>query len=385
MWLPYRVTQLLPTRSRLRKAWYQSPLFHGQCELKRRFATATSAKVSSSHEIGSPTVTLVRVIGNDLYPRHRQGQALNNLQTILRDEDTPPGWSKLFVLNRLIDPEETQRAVAAILQAGHHVEVIPFDLATYQALRYQPQIFGGLDYFSSATFAGEDAFVQDRMRIWACGEKIRYLMNINGARNVALTCGLTSTDWTFVLDGSCIVPDAAFAALRHDLSRHPGARYLIIPMRRLSLGVDLSEADCSPSFREEPQIGFRFDAVEQFDPVYPYGVRDKTSLLHRLGVPGPWCTWAPLPWHLESSHRSVDRYCFEYASASVLRLTSGVDNGELEHSSAQMKRYRSRITAIFSTLMEMDRRCSASDASILPAIAGFSLEADVLTAGADQR
>jgi hypothetical protein len=154
-------------------------------------------------------------------------------------------------------------------------------------------------------------------------------------------------------------------------------------MRRLSLGIDFGEADCSPSFKEEPQIGFRFDAIEQFDPVYPYGVRDKTSLLHRLGVPGPWCAWAPLPWYLGPRHRSSDRYRFTYASASVLRLTSGVDNGGLEKPSAQIKRYRSRITAIFSTLMAMDRQCSASDSSVLPAIAGFSLEADLSTTGAD--
>jgi hypothetical protein len=383
MWLPYRLTQLLPTRARLRKGWYRSVLFHGQCELKRRFAIAMADNGSSSHQTGSPTVTLVRVIGNDLYPRHRHGQALKNLKTILQDEATPPGWTKLFILNRLIDPQATQQAVAAIREAGHHVEVIPFDPATYQTLRYQPQLFGGLDYFSSAQFEGEDVFVQDRIRIWACGEKIRYLMNINGARNVALASGLTSTDWTFVLDGSCIVPDAAFAAFDRDLSRDSSARYLIIPMRRLSLGMDLGEADCSPSFKEEPQIGFRFDAIEQFDPVYPYGVRDKTSLLHRLGVPGPWCAWAPLPWYPGPRHRSSDRYRFTYASASVLRLTSGVDNGGLEKPSAQIKRYRSRITAIFSTLMAMDRQCSAPDSSVLPAIAGFSLEADLSTTGAD--
>jgi hypothetical protein len=53
-----------------------------------------------------------------------------------------------------------------------------------------------------------------------------------------LSSGLMSTDWTFVLDGSCIVPDAAFAAFDRDLSRDSNARYLIIPMRRLSLGMD---------------------------------------------------------------------------------------------------------------------------------------------------
>jgi hypothetical protein len=33
--------------------------------------------------------------------------------------------------------------------------------------------------------------------------------------------------------------------------------------------------------------------------------------------------------------------------------------------------------------MAMDRQCSAPDSSVLPAIAGFSLEADLSTTGAD--
>lgn len=366
--LPSRLIPFLPTPSRLRKLWYRSAFFYGQREVKRRLAVALAAQGPSTKHVSSPTVTLVRVIGNDLYPRHRQGQALRNLQTILNQESMPDGWTKLFVLNRLIDPQVECDAVEAIRASGHHVEVIPFDAETYASLRYQPELFGGAEYFSSSEFALEDCFVQDRKRIWACGEKIRYLMNINGARNVALACGRTSSDWTLVLDGSCIVPDRVFACLASDLALSPSVPYLIIPMRRLGLGVNPDRADSSPSFKEEPQIGFRCDATEQFDPAYPYGVRDKTSLLNRLGVPGPWCAWAPLPWYPEPPDRSFDRYRYKYASASVLRLTSGVENGKLELPSAQMQRYRSRITAIFSTLMVMDRQCSAPDAAVLSLI-----------------
>jgi hypothetical protein len=54
-----------------------------------------------------------------------------------------------------------------------------------------------------------------------------------------------------------------------------------------------------------------------------------------------------------------------------------VANGSLELPSAQMKRYRSRVTAIFSTLQAMDQRCSAPDAADLVAIAGFSVDPSV--------
>lgn len=372
VWLPYRLTKILPTRPRLRKAWYASFLFRGQRELKRRWVVRSRSTAGLSFLDRRPTVTLCRIIGNDLFPRHRRGQALDNLRTILREESNPFEWNKLFVLNRIVDPSVLQEAVALILAAGHAVEVIPFDPEIYRSLRYRPGLFGGTAYFASQRFLAKDSFCQDRERIWACGEKIRYLMNINGARNVALTIGRTNADWTVVLDGSCIVPQRVFESLQQQISGAPEVPYLIIPMRRLPAGTDLASADITPTTREEPQIAFRADAVEQFDEAYPYGVRDKTSLLNRLGVPGPWCVWAPLAWHPEDAARSPDRHRYKVAPVSVLRLTSGIANGALELPSAQMKRYHSRITAIFATLQAIDDQCSAPDADVLGTIAGLS-------------
>jgi hypothetical protein len=372
VWLPYRLTKLLPTRSRLRKAWFASFVFRGQRELRRRWIVASQRSVDSTFLGRLPTVTLCRIIGNDLFPRHQRGQALANLRTILETESNPFGWSKLFVLNRIVDPSVVEQAVELILEAGHSVEVIPFEAETYQSLRYRPDAFGGKAYFSSQQFLAKDPFCQDRERIWACGEKIRYLMNINGARNRALALGRMSSDWTMVLDGSCIVPDRVFQSLHQEITSTPYVPYLIIPMRRLPVGVDLAAADVTPIAKEEPQIAFRSDALEQFDEAYPYGVRDKTSLLNRLGVPGPWCAWAPLAWHPEDAIRSPDRHRYKFAPVSVLRLTSGIANGSLELPSAQMKRYRSRITAIFGTLQVIDHQCSAPDSAVLARIAGLS-------------
>lgn len=367
IWLPYRLTQLLPTQSRLRKAWYSSFAFRSQRELKRRLTVALQPKAKYEHP---RSVTISRIIGNDLFPRHQSGQALANLRTILESEANPYGWRKLFVINRFLDSRLEDEAVRAVREAGYDYEVISFDPHAYQALCYRPHLFGGLDYFSSSQFLAKDPFSQDRERIWACGEKIRYLMNINGARNQAIASGRLSSDWTFVLDGSCFISDHAFVALKDDLERVPSAPYLVVPMRRQADQQDLENSQATSVYQEEPQIAFRSDAIEQFDEAYPYGVRDKTSLLNRLGVPGPWCAWAPLSWHPELASRSTDRYLFQYASASVLRLTSGIANGSLELPRAQMKRYRSRITAIFSTLQAVDRQLGAADADDLHAIAG---------------
>lgn len=370
MWLPYRLTQLIPTKPRLRKAWYGSFVFRSQRELKRRWIVAARPESQLPFRGQTLSVTVSRIIGNDLFPRHRCGQAVENLRTMLQAESNPYGWEKLFVLNRFVDPRLEKEAISLIVEAGHAYEILSFQPEAYQALRYRPEAFGGLDYFGSSQFLSKDPFTQDRERIWACGEKIRYLMNINGARNHALAVGRSRSDWTLVLDGSCFLADRTFDALQLDLQEKPSLPYLIIPMRR-QVGTDNPvEADVTPTYKEEPQLAFRSDALESFDEAYPYGVRDKTSLLSRLGVPGPWCAWAPLEWYQDTSGRSADRHLYKYASASVLRLTSGIANGSLEMPAAQMKRYRSRITAIFATLRAMDQHCGASDAGDLASISG---------------
>jgi hypothetical protein len=370
MWLPYRLTQLLPTRARVRKVWYSSPLFRFEREFKRRWTIARGDHSQQVEQHAYPAVTICRIIGNDLFPRQQTGQAVANLKTILQRESNPHEWSKLFILNRFIDLDLQYEAVELIREAGHSCEVIGFEPDVYRSLRYRPEIFGGLDYFESSEFQTKDPFCQDRERIWACGEKIRYLMNINGARNHALALGRICSDWTLVLDGSCFLTHTVFEALQSDLSASPNVPYLIVPMRRQAEECDLEYLDVSPTHREEPQIGFRSDATEQFDEAYPYGVRDKTSLLNRLGVPGPWCAWEPLDWHPEALTRSTDRHLYKFGSACVVRLTSGVANGSLEQVGAQMKRYRSRITAIFATLQAVDQQCEAVDASLLAGITG---------------
>ena len=103
MWLPYRLTQLLPTRARLRKAWYGSFVFRSERELKRRLTIAQANRERQAEEqVATPSVTVCRIIGNDLFPRQQSGQAVANLKTILSQESNPYGWQKLFILNRLL-------------------------------------------------------------------------------------------------------------------------------------------------------------------------------------------------------------------------------------------------------------------------------------------
>jgi hypothetical protein len=362
----------------LRRQWYASGLLrqkrqwqqHRRC---RRMLEPVRLCISEQ-----PTLTLARVIGNDLYPRHAKGQALANLKYILEHEPDFPGWGKIFVLNRWLDLPARDEAEHRIREAGHQVKVIDFDPAEYRALQSQAEYFGGFEYFETALFKALDEYLQNRARLWACAPRVRYLMNVNGARNEALSWGRKNSDWVLVLDGSCFVSEAAFQKLCVDLTTPPFTPYLVVPMQRLKEPpTDCFPGDPDPRKQEEPQLGFRFDSKESFDCLLPYGMRDKTALLDRLGVPGPWNQWASAPWLPKTSKDSPERHCYKLASACVWRLPSGLQCSSRDHNTVQQKRYYSRLQAIFRTLAIVDEAYDVVDRHKIRAMMGVDLD-DIL-------
>lgn len=309
----------------------------------------------------SGRVTLARIIGNDLWPRHAQGQALRNLAVILRDEPDLPGCRKLFVLNRIVEPAMQAEAEAMVRARGHEVLVLPFVPADYAALACDTRDFGGDGHFNSPAFAAQSANARARERLWACATKVRYVMNVNGARNAALDAAQARGDWGAVLDGSCFVSAAAWYRLRADIAGPPALRYLIIPMQRLTANDAAGTALAQPNRIEEPQIAFHPRAAGRFDPLYPYGMRDKAALLDAIGVPGAWSDWGRMPWLPRHPARLPDRHRYAHASASVFRLTSGVAGGQLETAGAQQQRYQSRNAGILRTLAMLDDRLATPD------------------------
>jgi hypothetical protein len=352
---------LVRPRLELRRSWYQSSLFRAKRSLQRELCSRRLAGPVQRSAPGRPTVTLARIIGNDLYPRHAEGQALINLETVLAHEPDFPGWQKVFVFNRWLDAEAVDKAVRRVEASGHRAVVLPFEADLYRRIACEPAFFGGHHYFQSPQFEAKSVNQKNRERLWACAPKVQYLMNINGARNVALELGRAQTDWTFVLDGSCFMNHEAQRRISQDLVRAPYVPYLVLSMRRLAANCDLEAADVEPNPDEEPQLAFRFDTLEAFDALFPYGMRDKTALLDRLGIPGFWNLWGDMPWLPAPSSRARERHCYKYSSAAVLRLTSGVAAGSLEAPAAQAQRYRSRADAIFRTLAAIDDRCDSPD------------------------
>ena len=86
------------------------------------------------HRFGSPLPksdlgyeqAVVRILGNDHYPRHGRGQTLDNLKFILTNEPFFPGCKKVFLLNRIVDRDMEAELVEALESHGMDYVRIPF-------------------------------------------------------------------------------------------------------------------------------------------------------------------------------------------------------------------------------------------------------------------
>src|SRR5690606_385537 len=88
------------------------------------------------------TFVLYRIIGNDLPPRHRVGQSIDNLRFILDHEPELPGCEKRFVVNRIVDPAAEKEIIGLLEERGMPYLHIPFVPDEYRKV---PWHFTGFD------------------------------------------------------------------------------------------------------------------------------------------------------------------------------------------------------------------------------------------------
>ena len=321
-----------------------------------------------------PSIALIRILGNDLLPRHAHDQTLQNLRFILDNEPDFENCRKLFVVNRLFAPEREREIVTILEAAGARYLRLPFLGDEYAATRWTMSGFDTQGFFSrSDRFDRLSQHLQTHARIWACSNQVRYAMNVNGARNLALQWGATVADWTVPLDSNCIFDRAAYNALSESCARRPDLPCRIVPMLRLSDNADFFRDDL-PAGEEEPQLALHRFAGETFDLAFPYGLDDKSHLLKRLEVEGPWQRWKRPPW-MPVPGPSLNRHLFSWTGTAVKRLSSGPQG--LEKPSAQPQRYRARNLAILNTIRLLNDMFGTSDPELSQLILGHLRDLDL--------
>lgn len=324
------------------------PPQHDFVRIKRKYLNSPIASEAD-------TFVLYRIIGNDLYPRHRKGQSRDNLKFILENEPAFAACEKRFVVNRIIDRDEEASILKLLDQSGYSYIHIPFILDEYLNLSWD--IKGVPEKFApySTTYSKLSPPDRGRLTMRLFRHKNNYAMNNNGARNAALNEGRSLAKWVLPWDGNCFITVNAWSEIVSTIKNFPETPYFITPMARVTNNLKLLDSTYKPQANEEPQIIFRKDAGLCFNEDFFYGCRPKVELLWRLNVPGNWDQWKIEPWDIGGTKYAEEAGLFRYAGW-VARLDSGQQHLEVDPNHGKTNRGRARNQAIASVLDYLDSK-----------------------------
>lgn len=229
---------------------------------------------------------IYRIIGNDLINRHKEGQSRVNLRFILENEPTLTGCEKRWIVNRIINPEIEQEILTILDRHDQQYTRIPFQENEYQQLGWDFAALPHISYLNSREFLNLDPDLQQRLLVALYRNKNNYVMNNNGARNLALEEGKSLAKWVLPWDGNCFLTAQAWDEISKSIADKSYLKYHIVPMQRITDNSILLSPDLKPTPLEEPQIIFRRDAEEHFKETFCHGRRPKVELLWRPGAPG---------------------------------------------------------------------------------------------------
>ncbi len=301
------------------------------------------------------TFVLYRIIGNDLYPRHRKGQSRDNLKFILENEPTLRYCEKRFVINRIVDRNEEEAILRLLDKSGCVYTHIPFRLQEYKNIEWD--IEGVPEKFAAYTkhFSKLSPSEQGRVLMRLYRHKNNYVMNNNGARNLALTEGSSIAKWVLPWDGNCFITETGWQEIVQGVKSSPEMPCFIVPMARITDNNLLLDPEFRPDAAEEPQVIFRKDCGLTFNEDYFYGRRPKVELLWRLGVPGDWDQWKIEPWDLSCPKYSSKAELYAL-SGWVARLNSGQGHLETDPVNGKVDRGLARNEAVKNVLDDLDNR-----------------------------
>lgn len=300
------------------------------------------------------TFALYRIIGNDLFPRHAKGQSFGSVSFILKHEPVLQNCDKYWVLNRIRDTQEKARIMDLLSSAKQKFIDIPFDLTEYQSIGWDFDALPNPGFFASKAFSELDPEQMMRAHVAAYRHKNIYLMNNNGARNLALNEGAGQAKWVLPWDGNCYVTQQGWSDIRQAVAASPRRRYFITPMQRLTDNTALLGDTFMPEPLEEPQVIFRRDAPERFNTAFPYGRRPKVELFWRLGAHGLWDRWRDDAWDQPRRALAPDAG-YVGTAGYVARLSSGMDGLEKQNDKASSQlRSVVRNEAIVATIEDAD-------------------------------
>ena len=182
--------------------------------------------------------TVWRIIGNEMPPRDLPGSRIHTLKHILDREARLIGTERLWFLNRILDDDYRRQVVGLLDDYLQPYFSVPFD----RTLEPTVDNMGGPG------------------------------INLNAARNLAISLGHAVSPWCVVLDGDCFFEtEKDWEAVLTEM-RSGAFKYLSIPSQRMG-GSALGES----------MLAFHYTSDLRFNEALRFGDREKLDLLFRLG------------------------------------------------------------------------------------------------------
>ncbi|KAK9768838.1 hypothetical protein K7432_000173 [Basidiobolus ranarum] len=313
-----------------------------------------------SKELTHEGLAFYRILGNDLPPRHKPGQTLNNVRFILENEVQFPNTEKWWIINRIVDPEQEVAILKLLLSHNQKYIRIPFEEKEYAKRDFRYEDFPTQDFFRSDEFSGLGNMGKLRSIDYTYHDKNLYVMNNNGGRNFALNHGKKSkAKWILPFDGNCFFTETSFNKITQQLETYgDDYKYFIVPMTRVLNNTELLDfPEVEPVASQEPQIIFRYDATETFNMQMRYGRRPKLELLWRLGAQKSpdTVTQEVVPWEVRMRPDSLEKGKYKTAGW-VFRLFSGQASQETNTKEATRMRSYNRLLAIQQFIDAIDEK-----------------------------
>lgn len=193
------------------------------------------------------TFSIIRILGNDLPPRHNKKQTLINLQFIFENEEPFLNCQKTYILNRIIDPEREQEIIDLLKMHNAHFIRIPFELGEYD--------------------------VQ-----WDNNTKMQHIIQLNKARNIAIEASIKTVDWILPLDGNIFITSEAWKNITTHLSS-TSETFFKLSMYRLKKNYEALNFKVEEFEKQEEQIILSKNSTVRFDESLGYGYMNKMKLL----------------------------------------------------------------------------------------------------------
>lgn len=267
----------------------------------------------------------------------------------MQNEPVLDGCEKRWILNRIVDPEKELKYKKLIESAEHRYHVIAFDSDAYKNSFLDasglPEMFNPF-----SRYRNREDNIHPLANEWIIRHKSQQLINLNYARNLAITKSRGEFDWVLPFDGSCYFTSDAWHSFVEGLNKNPEALYGIIPIKRLRNHPVSSNLNPAGLVDEEPQIAFRSDAPDRFDEQLRYGHRNKSELLVRLGVQGEWENWQPASWDERPEHLALGKGRFAI-TGWVYRLFPKADKKVESHPS---ERWRARFHGVAQAIRRLN-------------------------------